>query len=193
MKVEIKKIGNSWSFWVRHEDGIHCGVDAFDSVKKAFEEGSRKLLELIKETFDFGNGPVPAHKHENGGGWVADTAHVDDTVYVGPDARVYGFAKVYDHVRINDQATVYGQAQLHNDVCISNTAQIFNNAIIRNSVSVRHQAKVYGHAQLFNHVTIKDKANISGYIVLRGSVIIAKDVKFDSNLRISGDAEITKV
>jgi len=24
--------------------------------------------------FDFGAGPVPAHKHKNGGGWVADTA-----------------------------------------------------------------------------------------------------------------------
>ena len=30
-------------------------------------------------TFDFkdGNGPVPAHEHPNGGGWVADTAKVD--------------------------------------------------------------------------------------------------------------------
>lgn len=36
-------------------------------------------------TFDFedGNGPVPAHQHSNGGGWVADTATVADTAYVG--------------------------------------------------------------------------------------------------------------
>ena len=27
-------------------------------------------------TFDFGNGPIPAHKHSNGGGWVADNAQV---------------------------------------------------------------------------------------------------------------------
>ena len=27
-------------------------------------------------TFDFGKGPVPAHQHPNGGGWVADTATV---------------------------------------------------------------------------------------------------------------------
>ena len=32
--------------------------------------------------FDDGNGPVPAHKHPNGGGWVADTATVDETAYV---------------------------------------------------------------------------------------------------------------
>ena len=42
-------------------------------------------------TFDFkdGKGPVPAHQHSNGGGWVADTATVADTAYVGPDAQVY--------------------------------------------------------------------------------------------------------
>ena len=44
--------------------------------------------------FKDGNGPVPAHQHLNGGGWVADTASVDETAYVGPDARVFGNAKV---------------------------------------------------------------------------------------------------
>jgi len=45
--------------------------------------------EMNMTTFDFGNGPVPAHQHSNGGGWVADTAKVADTAYVGPDAQVY--------------------------------------------------------------------------------------------------------
>ena len=45
-------------------------------------------------TFDFedGNGPVPAHQHVIGGGWVADTATVEDSAYVGPNARVFGNA-----------------------------------------------------------------------------------------------------
>ena len=48
-------------------------------------------------TFDFGDGkgPVAAHKHINGGGWVADTATVADTAYIGPDAQVSGDAQVY--------------------------------------------------------------------------------------------------
>ena len=47
-------------------------------------------------TYDFGdgNGPVAAHKHSNGGGWVADSATVTDSAYVGPDAVVYGNAAV---------------------------------------------------------------------------------------------------
>ena len=48
------------------------------------------------EYFDFGDprGAVAAHRHSNGGGWVADTAHVGDTAFVGADARVGGFARV---------------------------------------------------------------------------------------------------
>lgn len=57
------------------------------------------------DTFDFGDdhefvdrpnfaGPVPAHRHANGGGWVADTATVDPTAYVGPSAQVSGHAQV---------------------------------------------------------------------------------------------------
>ena len=36
-------------------------------------------------TYDFedGNGPVPAHRHSNRGGWVANTATVAGTAYVG--------------------------------------------------------------------------------------------------------------
>jgi hypothetical protein len=59
-------------------------------------------------TFDFGdgNGPVPAHKHPNGGGWVADTATVDDTAYVGPDAKVYGNAWVSENASVSGDARV---------------------------------------------------------------------------------------
>lgn len=58
-------------------------------------------------TFDFndGNGPVPAHQHSNGGGWVADTASVDKTAYVGPYASVYGSAKVSDNARVSGKVT----------------------------------------------------------------------------------------
>ena len=48
----------------------------------------------MSTTFDFGSGPVPAHRHPNGGGWVADTARVDDSAYIGPAAQVFGNAQV---------------------------------------------------------------------------------------------------
>ena len=49
---------------------------------------------MMSLTYDFGSGPVPAHQHPNGGGWVADTASVASTAFVGPDAVVSGYAWV---------------------------------------------------------------------------------------------------
>ena len=76
--------------------------------------------EIEMTTFDFGdgNGPVPAHKHPNGGGWVADTATVDETAYVGAEAQVFCDAKVYGN------AVVFGNAWVSSD------AEVCGNAII---------------------------------------------------------------
>ena len=57
---------------------------------------------MKEQTHDFmdGNGPVPSHIHTKGGGWVANTANVYDSAYIGPDARVYGNARVYGDARV---------------------------------------------------------------------------------------------
>ena len=49
-------------------------------------------------------------RHPNGGGWVADTATVDETAYVGPHAMVLDEAKVLDDAVIEDFVIVYGNA-----------------------------------------------------------------------------------
>jgi len=49
-------------------------------------------------------------RHPNGGGWVADTATVDETAYVGPHAMVLDEAKVLDDAVIEDYVIVYGNA-----------------------------------------------------------------------------------
>ena len=83
-----------------------------------------------KYKFGDGKGPVPAHQHPNGGGWVADTAKVADTSYVGPDAKVYGDAKVSDNVRVygdalvSGTAWVYGDARVYGDALVYGTARV---------------------------------------------------------------------
>ena len=62
------------------------------------------------KTFDFGCGPVPAHRHSNGRGWVADTAYVKASAYVGGNARVFGLARVSESARIFGLAHVFGSA-----------------------------------------------------------------------------------
>ena len=59
-------------------------------------------------TFDFkdGNGPVSAHQHANGGGWVADTATVEPNAWVSGDAWVYGDARVSGDAWVTKQPVV---------------------------------------------------------------------------------------
>ncbi len=67
-------------------------------------------------SFDFedGNGLVEAHQHLNGGGWVANTAHVDVRTYVGPGATVRDKARVFGKSRISDTVQVYGETIIIN-------------------------------------------------------------------------------
>ena len=60
--------------------------------------------------YDFGNGPVPAHQHPNGGGWVANTSRVDDSVYVGPNAQVYDHAEIFGHAKVYECELVCGDS-----------------------------------------------------------------------------------
>jgi outer membrane murein-binding lipoprotein Lpp len=77
----------------------------------------------MSDTHDFndGNGPVPAHRHSNGGGWVADTAKVDESAYVGSDAQVYGYAQV------SSGACVFGNAQIYGSAKVCGDAMIYGN------------------------------------------------------------------
>jgi hypothetical protein len=57
---------------------------------------------MTVKVFDFNdcNGDVPAKQWDNGGGWVACTAKVDETVYVGRNAQVSGNARVYGNAQV---------------------------------------------------------------------------------------------
>ncbi len=106
-------------------------------------------------TFDFndGLGPVPAHQHLNGGGWVQDTARVDLSAYVGPDAWVTGNAKVYEFARVMGNAHVWGNAQ------VFGYAQVRGNAI------------VYGNAQVYGNAVLSGEAAVSGNTILSSGFV----------------------
>lgn len=91
-------------------------------------------------THDFhdGNGSVPAFRHRNGGGWVSFTAHVDETVYIGKNARVFGHAHVKGSAVVKDNAQISGFS------------------IISGYASIEGDTAICGHAVIDDHVTVKD-------------------------------------
>jgi tetrahydrodipicolinate N-succinyltransferase len=75
----------------------------------------RKKKTNKKTLFDFrdGNGPVPAHQHPNGGGWIAETATVEKSAFVGPSALVSGDAWVSGNARVSGTSRVFGDVVLN--------------------------------------------------------------------------------
>ena len=104
-----------------------------------------------RHLFDFedSQGPVPAHRHPNGGGWVADTAYVAETAYVGPDARVFGNAWVYGYAR------VYGNAQVYGDALVYGYAQVYGYALVYGDALVYGYARVYGYALVYGYARVQ--------------------------------------
>ena len=66
------------------------------------------------------------HQHKNGGGWVENTAHVDDDARVSGDALVYGDARVSGAAWVSGDARVYGDAQVSGDARVYGDAWEFS-------------------------------------------------------------------
>ena len=134
------------------------------------------------------------HTHPNGGGWVADTAKVADSVYVGPDAMVLGTANVSGSARIEDHAVVAGSAVIKDNAVISGhavvhgggwvwmdggwknaNAEVSGNAVVTDGATVitgctiTGNAKVSQKAFVSDAVTVTDNAVIQGMSYLYGS------------------------
>jgi hypothetical protein len=73
-------------------------------------------------------------QHKNGGGWVKNTATVDETAYIGEDALVYDTARVTDSAHVSDSARVYDSAH------VSGFAHVFCALCCRSSEGLHDEA-----------------------------------------------------
>lgn len=124
---------------------------------------------------------VRGSEHPNGGGFVANTARVADSVYVGPDAMVLGTATIKGDVRIEDHAVVMGSAVIKDNVVIdghavvAGSAKLTENAHVGDNAVVSGNAKVSGNAQVlesayvYGSYTVKENAIAKGLSLLLAS------------------------
>lgn len=145
---------NGWKYIVTKNGKNQYESYGFDSIENATEAGRKTLLGLLSETHDFGSGPVPAHQHENGDGWVANTAHVDDTVYVGPNAQVFGNARVCGYVRI------------------VNNAKVYENAYVDDTSKICEKARIYGNAKIYGNSVIGGLVKVCGSVTFSGQTSV---------------------
>ena len=115
-------------------------------------------------------------QHPNGGGFVAATANVDASVYVGPNAKVMGYATVSGNARIEDEAVVTGSAkvsgnavicghavvaenaQVKDDAIVGDTAGVMGNAVVSENGRVLESGLVYNDYAVSGHATVKGTA-----------------------------------
>jgi carbonic anhydrase/acetyltransferase-like protein (isoleucine patch superfamily) len=134
-------------------------------------EGAWSLKPRVAETHDFydGCGPVPAHRHVNGGGWVANTATVSRTAFVGPASAVFESSRVLGRATVADQAQVRGQSE------VSGNAHVSGNAVIDSEARVTDEAEVSGHAFVGGRAAVSHSAQVGGYTQLVDGEVTERD------------------
>jgi len=153
------------------------------------------------EMFDFedGNGSVPAHRHPFGGGWVANSAHVDETAWVWCDSRVYGHAQVLHETHIGGQAKVYGSARVRESALVCENAKVCGNADLRGKVEVSGTVLIEGSPSLWGKAKVGGDVLISGDFIyiygspeISGKVVILHGAEIFGQFHVSGNAVITR-
>ncbi len=122
--------------------------------------------------------------HQNGGGWVASTAHADASSFVGPYAQVLGNSKVLANARIEDHAQIIDNAIINKNAIVRGNAIVGKAANVTDNSIVEKSARVWG-------------GKISGNGVVTGSAVtfdcrisenaVVKDVAWLTNMSLSGD------
>lgn len=132
------------------------------------------------ETYAKGAG----HAHPNGGGWVADSASVADSVYVAPNAMVLGTANVSGNVRIEDHAIIAGTASVKDNAVIS------GHAIVDGGGMVYDNGWKFGSVTVSGNAVISDSAVVSGLCSITGNARILQKAYLTENVTVTDEATV---
>jgi UDP-3-O-[3-hydroxymyristoyl] glucosamine N-acyltransferase len=143
-----------------------------------------EMTHITNVEFEDGAGKVPAHQHPKGGGWVAETAHVDPECFIGPHAVVYGNARITENAIINDYAKVYGNAKVYGSAKVYGDAQVYDAAQVYDNAKVSGHAKIYESAKIVNNAMVYDNAEVHGNAIVRNNSEVL------NYAQVYGDADI---
>ena len=131
--------------------------------------------------FDFGNGPVRAHRHPNGGGWVANTAGVEDSVYIDSEAVVYENAVVLGEARIFGSSRIKGSAVVGGKVRVNGASEVYGSALILGEAQLAGFSRVFGYARVHGEAVVYGRvggnAIVGGYSVIGITEEVLKGIR----------------
>lgn len=164
---------------------VECGIpyytDEFSETNYPFSGKTRYPYELkiegttpMERAF---NATAYGSYHSNGGGFVAATASVASTAYVGPDAMVLGYATVSDNAVITDHAVVEGSAKVSGNAVISGYGMVCENATVSGNALVSDYGLVMGTASISGNAKVIESALVYDSYQLTDNAI-AKGMAF---------------
>lgn len=159
-----------------------------------------KKPRIQKHDFKDGMGRVPAKRHVNGRGWVANTAVVEDSVYVGPRCEVFENAYLSGKVRLEGKARVCGRATISGHVIIKQNAFVSGKACVSDVSIIGENARINGYAvvsgtsRVFGGTTITDNAQVISSTFRDNPVIAGRAVlirsEFSGNSRADDNCTV---
>lgn len=156
----------------------HNDSDEFGETMQPFSSKHRYPYQVTvsgavpkKRTLANTNG----HAHANGGGFVADSASVDASVYVGPNACVLGSAQVSGNAVIDGYAVIAERATVSGNAYVGDYAMVMGNATVTDNAKVLESACVYGNYQMRGNAVAKGVAFCMANGSLSGQAIADGD------------------
>jgi hypothetical protein len=154
-----------------------------------------------KHDFKDGLGRVAAHRHDNGRGWIADTAKVEDSVYVGTGCEIFQNAIVRGNVRLQGNSRIFGGAAVSGAVLLQKEAAIYGKAVVRDQTTLTDTVRLFGEAHvsgtssLYSNSFVCDSAHVfstslHGDCQIRGSALLVRSTLHGGNGGNNGFIEI---
>lgn len=142
--------------------------------------------------YDFGDGKglVQARIHSNGGGYIALTANVDDSVFIGTGCFVFGYARIKDRVRVTGKCRISGvnlpgniSTLIEDDVVISGQVVIEGHVLMRDHAQARNFCKLSGGVAMMHRSQVGGRATLAGDVYLFDRSGVFDDVTIISSLK----------
>ena len=114
---------------------------------------------------------------------ASEDKYVLTSCYLGPEARVYGNARVSHHSRVVGAAHIYGQGIVHGFGQVYGNARVYDNAQVYAGGEVFGDAWVYGNAQVyeggavFGDAQVYGRAHVFSKARIYGSALLYGDAK----------------
>jgi len=175
---------------VRWDNGKTIFKSRHRSMKATLAAARDLDLSRASLFFDFGLGKVPAHKHPNGDGWVANTAMVEESAFIGESALVFDSARVGENAWVYGRAQVFGSARVCENARVFDGAQVSGNARVCGYARVGGDALVFGSAQLYEHAFVSTSARVSGYARVLGSALVNGHAQVYGHVQVGGYARV---